>query len=388
MSSSWRTSEATARWRVHSRAERRIDDRGCARRASRSTPPGAARPRAALVSSRNAPEDGPADVAARGRRPSSSGAGCPPAGASASACATVVARLETACRFMLVAAGRARASEPNQHESRASGPHAAARPAGRTARRGSRRRPPCTLICLGHDAQGLRSPPGWSSALRDRRCSRRAATSEPVAVAVGEAPGDVAVGAGHQQRRPGQRHADRGRAALRCRTRRSAVRDTRWCGTRWPRCMSLATSAAPVRGQRARRPPSCCCRRPARRRACRATRGAAGAARDARRAIVRSRDRHLAADIATCRRPPAHPTRCRADSRNCRAHFQPAAHSGQPRRALISRRRIPRRNPLACRSHHIAYATRIGVLGAPLAPAAAPAASIPTAASRRAQGPH
>src|SRR5580658_11118161 len=42
-----------------------------------------------------------------------------------------------------------------------------------------------------------------------------------------------------------------------------------------------------------------------------------------------------------------------AGYRNPSTHFQPPAQAGPPRRALISRRRISRRRPFACRSHHI-----------------------------------
>ena len=108
----------------------------------------------------------------------------------------------------------------------------------------SRRGRHCTLISSATTLSGT-LPAGVVICVLADRGAVDALDIEPVAVAVGEAPGDVPVGAGHEQRRSGQRHA----IQIQSGSRTPVTFRRAWyqmVGTRCPRCMSLATSAAPV----------------------------------------------------------------------------------------------------------------------------------------------
>ena len=108
-------------------------------------------------------------------------------------------------RFMLVAAGSCASQAPNQQ---ACGCLIVAhQQAGRAAlHQFHRGRGAMHPDLLAHHLKRHVARRGGEVVLADPGAVD-ALDIEPVAVAVGEAPGDVPVGAGHQQRRPGQRHA-------------------------------------------------------------------------------------------------------------------------------------------------------------------------------------
>ena len=136
---------------------------------------------------------------------------------------------------------------------------------------------------------------------------------DPVALAVGEPPGDVPIAARDDHGHPGQRDTrDIDRRGVRgfrdhCQRARYQV-----LGTPSPRCMSFGEQRMPGRRSTCPRPPSCCCRDESsssmpQRRQGRASRASAWPRRST------SVRRMASARACTARHSAAHPTRCRAD---------------------------------------------------------------------------
>src|SRR5438874_2583514 len=126
--------------------------------------------------------------------------------------------------------------------------------------------------------------------------------------------------------------------------------------------MSLATSAAPV-----------AVRRPATAQLLLPAAGARGTLPDTAAAALPVRTSSTSAGgtagsaalTAPCAGATGASQLVPAGYRKLKPHFQRAPHSAPPSRALISWRRISRRRPFACRSHHIACSMRIVSSGRP-----------------------
>ena len=284
----------------------------------------------------------------RGPRSRRSGRGMPICGARSSACATLVAP-SSPIRFRLVAAGQLR--EPGAEPAGVRGlVHAQQQPGRTRAHQLDRRRRAVHRGSPRAAPPGAPRPAGVRHAALVHRRALDALHLDPVAVAVGEAPGDVPVGAGHQQRRRRAASRRSGRASRRRVVEPRVVPDGRHAlrrgACRWRRGPRRWTSVArptaqlllPITGALARRLPAPAAPAAALRRSS-ALGGGTGAR--ARRRLG-------------CRDVGGIPVGARPDTGTAARTSSPRRTSGPPRRASTSRRRISRRKSFACRSHHIA----------------------------------